>query len=106
MDTQDWNPVILNKSGPKSHIKRSGPPEEVVRMKKIESEDYVIPKISAALQQQIRDARSRKGWTQKQLALQLNIKSSVINGYESGAVIPDHNTLQRLSRVLGVTLKL
>ena len=104
MNHQDWNPIVINK--PKSPTKRSGPPEEFIRMKKIENEEYVLPKISVALQQQIREARARKGWTQKDLAAQLNVKANIINGYESGSIVPDHNTLQRMSRVLGVPLKL
>lgn len=106
MNHQDWTPVIMNKTKPKSPVKHSGPSEEAIRMRKIEEEDYVIPKLSVALQQQIRDGRANKGWTQKDLAAHLNLKVSVINGYESGSVVPDHSTLQRLSRALGIPLKL
>lgn len=106
MDHQDWNPIVINKPKAKSSAKHSAPPEEIIRMKQIEDENYVIPKVSIALQHQIREARSKKGWTQKDLAARLNVKSSIINGYESGSVVPDHTTLQRLSRALDVPLKL
>lgn len=106
MNHQDWNPVTINKPKPKSPVKHSGPSEEVIRMKKIEDENYVIPKVSVALQQQIREARAKKGWTQKDLAARLNVKVSVVNGYESGSIVPDHSILQRLSRELDVPLKL
>jgi len=105
MNHQDWTPVIFNKST-KPTIKRPALSEDAIRMRKLEDEEYVLPKISIAVQQQIKDARVSKGWTQKDLASRLNVKASVINGYESGSVIPDNKTLQQLSRVLGVPLKL
>jgi len=105
MNHQDWNPIVLNKDTQKS-TKKSGPSEDFIRMKKIENDEYVIPKVSVALQQQIRDARASKGMTQKDLAAQLNVKAAIINGYESGSVVPDNKMLQRMSRILGVQLKL
>jgi putative transcription factor len=106
MSYQDWTPVIINKSKNEFTVKRPGPSEEAVRLRKLENEEYVLPKVSIALQQQIRDARALKGWTQKELAARLNMKPSIINGYESGSIVPDNPTLQRLSRALGVSLKL
>lgn len=105
MNHQDWKPIVLNKDNQKS-TKKSGPSEDFIRMKKIENDEYVIPKVSVALQQQIRDARASKGMTQKDLAAQLNIKAAIINGYESGSIVPDNKILQRMSRILGVQLKL
>lgn len=107
MSHQDWNPIVFNNPR-QSKVKFSGPsiPEEVIRMKKLEEETYVIPKVSVALQQQIREARAAKGWTQKELAAKINVKQNIINGYESGNVIPDNQTVQKLSRALGVPLKL
>ena len=106
MNHQDWTTITVNKSKSKPAVRRPGPSDQVIRMKKIEEEDYVVPKVPVALQRQIREARDKKGWTQKDLAARLNIKSSVINGYESGSIVPDHNMLQRLSRALEVSLKL
>lgn len=106
MSHQDWNYIVMNKTKIKSPVKYPGPTEEVIRMKKIENEEYIVPKVSVALQQQIREARAKKGWTQKDLASRLNLKPAVINGYESGSIIPDNHTLQKLSKALGVTLKL
>lgn len=107
MAHQDWNPVVFNASR-QNNPKNKGPvlPEEVIRMKKIEEGTYVIPKVSVALQQQIRNARSAKGMTQKELAAKINVKSNIINSYESGNIIPDAATLQKISRVLGTPLKL
>lgn len=48
-------------------------------------------------------ARLAKSMTQQQLANSINEKSQVINAYENGGkVVPDHNILNKLRRVLNV----
>jgi putative transcription factor len=63
--------------------------------------DREIPtEFKVALQQ----ARTAKGWTQKQLAQRINEKQTVINEYETGRVIPNPQIIQKLQRALGVSL--
>lgn len=50
-------------------------------------------------------ARTAKGMTQAQLAQTINEKPSIINDYEQGKAIPNAQLLQKMSRALGVTLK-
>ena len=50
-------------------------------------------------------ARTAKGFTQAQLAQQINEKPNVIQEYESGKAIPNPQILSKLSRVLGTQLK-
>lgn len=107
MSHQDWNPLIINnKNNKKSPKPKIVVPDEVIKMNKIENDEYQIPKISLNLQQQIQQARASKGWSQKDLAQRLNVKVDIIRNYESGTAIPDNSLLQRMSRLLGVTLKL
>ncbi len=52
----------------------------------------------------IRSARKKKGWTQEMLASAINVKRAVISKYESGAISPKLETLQRIADALGVPL--
>lgn len=105
MDHQDWTPVVLNPVKPKAKVVPR-PPDETIQSRKIESEDYVPPKVSLSLQRKIQDARQNKGWSQKDLAARVNVKPAIINGYESGNIVPDHKMLQKISRALGTPLSL
>ena len=61
--------------------------------------------VSYDLKLQIQRARQDKGMTQKELATKCNLAHNIIIDYESGKIIPNHNHLQMMSKVLGVTLK-
>ena len=58
-----------------------------------------------SLLQAIRDARNRLGKSQKDLALEVNEKPSVIQEYELGRAIPNPQILAKLERALGVKLR-
>lgn len=63
--------------------------------------DRAIPvEFKVALQQ----ARTAKGWTQKDLAQRINEKQSVVNEYETGRVVPNPQVISKLQRALGVSL--
>jgi transcriptional regulator with XRE-family HTH domain len=48
--------------------------------------------------------RKQKGWTQKELANQIDIRFAQLNKYECGMHIPPIEKLVQLSDILGVTL--
>ena len=52
----------------------------------------------------LQKGRAAKQWTQKDLALKLNIKPVVINDYETGKAVPDNALISRMERALGVKL--
>ena len=58
----------------------------------------------AGIGQNIRRFRKVCGYTQEELALQLNVTSQAISRWESGAGMPDVSLLVPLSKALGVTL--
>ena len=57
--------------------------------------------LSIALQQ----ARAKKKWGQKDLAVQLNEHVSLIRDYENGTAIPDNALIARMERVLDFHLR-
>ena len=52
----------------------------------------------------LKKLRKQKGWTQKELANQIDIRFAQLNKYECGMHIPPIEKLVQLSDILGVTL--
>lgn len=52
----------------------------------------------------LKELRKQKGWTQKELAKQIDIRFAQLNKYECGMHIPPIERLIQLSTALGVTL--
>jgi transcriptional regulator with XRE-family HTH domain len=58
------------------------------------------------LRQQIKDARAKRGWGQRELAAQVGLQQPHISAIESGEVVPRFDTLLDLVRVLNLDLLL
>jgi putative transcription factor len=128
---QDWTPVTWTKRAPtgaKAHdsklvneAMRKGNGYEVEKKiysqgnknsaglqnaAKIENESEVFhtKRTGNAFRTELMKARQAKGWTQADLAKQINEKSTVINEYESGKAIPNGQVIQKLNRALGCVL--
>jgi ribosome-binding protein aMBF1 (putative translation factor) len=97
-------------------ILRNSRNKNVVNTRKIEKQadeegDLIIHRVSSQLSKQIRDARMNykntdgTSMTQKQLAQLANLPVSVVQEYENGKAIPNHNQIASMSKVLKVQLK-
>ena len=53
----------------------------------------------------VRNARSRMGVTQKELAAKLNEKQTILSKVESGTIRPDDRLIRKLQKELGIVLK-
>eukprot|EP01100_Stratorugosa_tubuloviscum_P000545 TRINITY_DN111_c4_g1_i1.p1 TRINITY_DN111_c4_g1~~TRINITY_DN111_c4_g1_i1.p1 ORF type:complete len:142 (-),score=88.13 TRINITY_DN111_c4_g1_i1:256-681(-) len=62
-----------------------------------------IPRVSHNLSLQIQQARTAKGLTQKQLAVLINEKTTVVNDYENSRAIPNGQIITKLQRALDCT---
>ena len=60
--------------------------------------------IRKAFGMRLKELRKQKGWTQKELANQIDIRFAQLNKYECGMHIPPIEKLVQLGDVLGVTL--
>ena len=49
-------------------------------------------------------ARTAKGWTQKQLGTAINEKPQVVGEYEQGKAIPNNSLIAKMERALGCKL--
>ncbi|MGA7831049.1 MAG: helix-turn-helix transcriptional regulator [Terracidiphilus sp.] len=62
--------------------------------------------LPADLRQQIKDARAKRGWGQRELGAQVGLPQPHISAIESGEVVPRFDTLLDLVRVLNLDLLL
>eukprot|EP00419_Tripos_fusus_P024333 CAMPEP_0172709132 /NCGR_PEP_ID=MMETSP1074-20121228/53485_1 /TAXON_ID=2916 /ORGANISM="Ceratium fusus, Strain PA161109" /LENGTH=144 /DNA_ID=CAMNT_0013532279 /DNA_START=57 /DNA_END=491 /DNA_ORIENTATION=- len=130
--SQDWAPVVWQKSGPKGKASKSNSEVNAARRagdqidtsKKFnpggnQSARSVVPNakkldentdtfrhatVSHEFKLALQQARLAKKMTQAQLATAINEKGSVMNEYETGKAIPNGAIINKLNRSLGVRL--
>jgi len=56
--------------------------------------------LPADLRRSLKDAREKRGWSQRDLASRLGIAQRHISGIESGKIVPRYDTLLELVRML------
>jgi putative transcription factor len=116
---QDLEPLVLRKS--QTQLKKDNPHKHTTKVasnkpcnsnklvsKKINDDgDFVPPaeKISHSLKIQIQQARTAKGWSQKELASQLGIQPGIVKDYENGKAVPNGALLAKMSQKMGVKFK-
>ena len=108
MEHQDYKPVIL-KSNKKRNISKVKVSQNSVSQKlsKLDNNNGKISKINRVdlnIRKAIQKGRQLKGYTQKQLALFMNVKASFINDYEQGKAIPSKRFLFKLQSILDIKL--
>src|ERR1700728_4038047 len=62
--------------------------------------------LPADLRPQIKNARARRGWGQRELAAQVGLQQPHVSAIESGEVVPRFDTVLDLVRVLNLDLLL
>ncbi|KAF5482052.1 hypothetical protein F2P56_002651, partial [Juglans regia] len=130
--TQDWEPVVLNKSRAKAQdlrnpkavnqALRSGAPIQTVRKadagsnkkaapvvnaRKLDeaAEPAALDRVSTEVRQAIQKARLQKKMSQADLAKQINERTQVVQEYENGKAVPNQAVLGKMEKVLGVKLR-
>lgn len=101
MEHQDWRTLYVNKktSKEKKNKNKKGPSNS---LDKVDNDEFKIKKVNTNFSNKIRQNRSSKGLTQKELAQKINVKPSVINDYESGKAIPNPTIINKLNRILEI----
>lgn len=130
---QDWEPVVFRKrttpadSKSKEAVKsalRTGAEvhtlakdrerEDRDRFRKLEQDldptteappKAPLQKLNPSMRKAMIEARTKKGYTQIQLANMMNYRTQVIQDLENGKVVNDKGVLQKLRQVLGVSLR-
>jgi transcriptional regulator with XRE-family HTH domain len=60
--------------------------------------------LPAELRRSLRDARKKRGWSQRELGRHLGIAQRHVSGIESGKIVPRYDTLLELVRTLDYDL--
>lgn len=60
--------------------------------------------LPAELRRALRDARKKRGWSQRELGRHLGIAQRHVSGIESGKIVPRYDTLLELVRTLDYDL--
>lgn len=99
---QDWTPVVFEKK--KNEVKRVS---VLPQYRKIDEnrESFEHKKISKKLADAVKVRRIELGLTQEQLANKINERPAVVNDVEAMRGVYDHVRINKLLRVLGLTLK-
>ena len=70
-----------------------------------DTETTKVKTVSHDVRLEIQRARASKGWTQAQLAQNINERASVVTEYENGKAVPNEGVLVRMEKALGVHLR-
>lgn len=113
MSTQDWSSVVLRnpnatiKTSQASLAKSTGRVSEAVHAaRKIEnSETMKLKTLSTKARSELAQARTAKGFTQKQLDQRCQFPANTTNSWESGKTCPTGPQINILHRILGIKLE-
>jgi|ERR1719397_671911 len=70
-----------------------------------ETEELKHEGVTKDFSKHLREARTAKGWTQKDMAQRINEKPQVIQEYETGKGLPNNQVQSKMERCLGVHLR-
>ena len=109
---QDWIPVTFHKARVNADAPRRAPSGAApaptrsgISAHQLEQSDETSHQhVSKDLKKAIKDARTARGWTQKQLAAEMGCAEVLIREYESGKAIPVNAFVARMEKVLGCKL--
>jgi len=131
MADQDWKPVVIRpkkqnntktqvraaqqtntggvetqKKGVASNKQRSSD-YDIRRLDQDDGEEagYEVKTVGLAMGRKIQQARQTKGWTQKDLAEQIQEKQVVVSTYETGKAMPNQKVIAKMEKALGVNLR-
>lgn len=127
--SQDWEPITLHKSKPKSSSKsitqalrtgaqiqtikkhdagsnKKGPSTAIYARKLDEAaEPAAIERVGIEVRNLIQKARIEKKLSQSELAKMINERTQVVQEYENGKAVPNQVVLGKMERLLGVKLR-
>jgi len=105
MDHQDWTPVVFKKkvvNKEKNIITSNGLPQYVKKLNDISSEDISNKYFEKDYINQVIAKRMEMKLTQKQLAINCNLDCSIIQRFEQGKEVYNHNLKNKLNKVLSI----
>jgi len=79
-------------------------------VRKLDNDDgeeagYEVKTVGLAIGRKIQQARQAKGWTQKELAEQIQEKQVVVQQYENGKAMPNQKIISKFEKALGANVR-
>ena len=108
MNHQDWKTIIVHKpksnSDNKTNVTRKTPTQQKLRSieKKAENDELKHKQVTVEMRKTIQQARTSKGFTQKELAQKCGFTQKILNEIESGKAIYNANHMNKIKKQLGV----
>jgi len=98
---QDWNQIVFTKKKP-NPVKVVGKTQEQSDVERLENDEPVKRNIGKLKEfaETVRNFRLSNEMSQKDLATLVNVKPDVIQHIESGKLLPDANTVDKIKRRL------
>jgi ribosome-binding protein aMBF1 (putative translation factor) len=87
---QDWDPVVWKKSDPIVQHHSEG--------------EVAVREMSYSIQKAIQQSRLACKMSQKELARQLNVTTSIIVDYENGTVVPNNAFIAKMEKIMNTKL--
>jgi len=109
MDGQDWDPVILKRSGPRRVVKGAGTAVTAAAAEQRRAEAAELPKpkvLSAESRTQMMQLRAAMKKTQVEINQLCGFPANTIRDIESGTLTPNAGQLIRLNNILRTKLTL
>ena len=75
-----------------------------IKKEEYEGPDYTVKTVGVAWAKKLVQARNNKGISQKELAMAIQEKVTVVQDYERGTAIPHRNVISKMEKALGVKL--
>lgn len=105
MQNQDWNPIVFKKNTKdKEKVLKTHKTNYNNIEKKIDEDNYVLPKLNLEQRNKIIQGRKNKNWTQKQLSNFINEPQNIISGYENGSLIYDKKIISKINKALNIKI--
>jgi putative transcription factor len=97
---------VQQKRAPEPRVKAlaGGPPAAPPRRRRRDLFDRMGGDIAEDYADRIRNARMARGWSQKQLALEIMEKEMLIRKIEKGELVPEEELRKKLEKALGIRL--
>ena len=100
---QELEPVVFNKAKHR-HVGKKKVTGDTTLIK-IENGEIKIPRTTKEIVDTIRDARTSKNLTQKELAQKAGLPETDISAYEKVDTIIDNGKLQKIRKALNISIK-
>ena len=99
--------VTKGASKPVAQSQKKVPSTKIIKEKMIENDHdtFHVATVDLQVGTRMRALRAEKEWTQKDLAMRVNIKQEIVRDYENGKAIPDPKLMARFEAVLGGSIR-